>query len=536
MRLHEATLLFTLFVLSLNLSAQPGYFPHLQKNGKVTQLMVDGRPYQMLAGELGNSSSSDSVYLTAIWPKLKAMHLNTVLVPVYWELVEPEEGQFNFQLIDQMIRQSRENKIKLVLLWFGSWKNSMSCYAPAWVKEDFKRFPRIKDKKGRSAEILSPFYNENLEADREAYVQLLKHIARRDKSHQVIMVQVENEIGMLPGARDYSDAANQKFNEDVPRKLIDYLVSHRNELQPHLLNLWSSQGFKTKGNWDQVFGKGLATDEVFIAWYLASYANHIAAAGQKVLPVPLYVNCALNRPGLNPGQYPSGGPLPHLIDVWKAAAPDLNLLSPDIYHGDFREWSRKYDLTNNPLFIPEIRRGAENGTQALYVLGKHHALGFSPFSIESTDNPEDYSLTQSYQLISQVQNMLDKHPQTGVWFDYSHQRDTLHFGNYKIIASHDFTLGWSPDSKLDDWPASGGIIIQTTDNEFWVIGTGLVLTFFNAENPVMNVGLLAVDEAEKKGDNWHFRRLNGDQTHQGRHVRIPSGQWMIQRVSLYDYP
>ena len=536
MRLQKAIFLVILVIFSLRVSAQESSAPYLQKQGTITHLMVNGQPYLMLAGELGNSSSSDSTYLSAIWPKLKAINLNTVLVPVYWELLEPQEGKFNFRLIDQMIRQSRENEIKLVLLWFGSWKNSMSCYAPAWVKQNSKRFPRIKDKYDRSAEILSPFYPKNLEADKRAYVQLLKHIAQTDKSHQVIMVQVENEIGMLPDARDYSDAANQKFKEDVPQKLIDYLVSNKSELQPHVQELWSSQGFKTKGSWEQVFGKSLANDDVFIAWYLASYANSIAAAGQKVLPVPLYVNCALNRPGLKPGQYPSGGPLPHLIDVWKAAASNINLLSPDIYHGDFRNWAGKYDLSDNPLFIPEIRRGEENGTQALYLLGKHHALGFSPFSIESTAEPEKYSLTKSYQLISQVQDMLNKHPQTGVWFNYEHQRDTLTLGNYRVVASHDYTLGWSPEAASRDWPTAGGIIIQTADNEFWVIGTGLVLTFSNAENSQLNTGLLTVDEAEKQAGNWHFRRLNGDQTHQGRHVRIPSGKWMIQRVRLYDYP
>lgn len=528
-------ILFILFFSSAAVDAQQPNFPYLQKKGNVTHLMVNGKPYIMLAGELGNSSASDSTHLSAIWPKLKAMHLNTVLVPVYWELIEPKEGKFDFHLINQMIHQSRENEIKLVLLWFGSWKNSMSCYTPPWMKEDPERFPLAKDKNGRSLEILSPFSKENLKADKYAYVTLLKHIAQVDKSHQVIMIQVENEMGMLPDARDYSQAANRKFKEQVPKKFIDYLITHKKELQPYLLKRWASQGYKTKGNWEQVFGQGLGTNEMFIAWYLATYANQVAAAGHKVLPVPVYVNCALNRPGLKPGQYPSGGPLPHLIAEWKAAAPDINILSPDIYHGDFRAWSKKYALPNNPLFVPEIRRGQVNGSQALYLLGKYHALGFSPFSIESTTDPEKYSLTKCYALLSQVKDMLDRYPQTGLWFNFNNKRDTLRLGNYRIIASHDFTLGWSSMAKSKNWPATGGIIIRTASDEFWVIGTGIVITFSNAKTPSLNTGLLTVDEVTKINGHWHFRRLNGDQTNQGRFVRIPFGRWMIQRVRLYNY-
>lgn len=534
MRLIKAILFLACYVLSINLYAQET-LPHLYHENDQILLKVDNAPFYMLAGELGNSSASDSAYLSAIWPTLKTMHLNSVLIPVYWELLEPEEGQFDFSLIDQMIRESRQYDIKLVLLWFGTWKNSMSCYVPGWVKNNPKRFPRISDKNGHAAEILSPFYPETLNADKKAFTRLLQHIAKKDTAYQIIMVQVENEIGMLPDARDYSKKANDQFEKEVPQVLLQYLQKHKNKPQTHMLQLWAAQGHPKSGNWETVFGKSLATNELFNAWYQASYTNQVAHAGKEVLPLPLYVNCALNRPGLEPGGYPSGGPLPHLLDLWKLAAPDIDLLAPDIYHGDFKKWSQLYDIQNNPLFIPEIQLSNANGSEALYVFGQHHAIGYSPFSIESTPNPEKASLKKSYALLQAITPLLSNPTKSGVWLNHTNQRDTLTFGDYEVVVSHDYTLGWSPESKSEEWPAAGGIIIQTAPNELWVIGSGLVVTFSNKKSPKRNTGLLSVDQATKVDKDWRFRRLNGDQTHQGRHVRLPMDQWDIQRVRLYDF-
>jgi len=58
-----------------------------------------------------------------------------------------------------------------------------------------------------------------------------------------------------------------------------------------------------------------------MAWHYARYADALAVAGKAAYSPPMYVNAALNRMGKAPGEYPSGGPLPHLLDVWKAGAP-----------------------------------------------------------------------------------------------------------------------------------------------------------------------------------------------------------------------
>jgi len=215
-----------------------GSIPHLQKAGDQYQMVVNGKPFLLLAGELGNSKASTMESMELVWPRLKKLNLNTVLVPVYWELLEPKEGKFDYKLVDDLIQEARKYDLKLVLLWFGAWKNSMSSHAPAWVKLDQKRFHRAKSESGESQEILTPFSDNNLKADRNAYQQLLRHIREVDAAYQtVILMQPENEIGMLPSARDYSSSANQKFKEEVPRELINYLEKNKKKLNPEFLEV-----------------------------------------------------------------------------------------------------------------------------------------------------------------------------------------------------------------------------------------------------------------------------------------------------------
>ena len=239
--------------------------PELQPHGQATHLMIDGRPFLIRGGELGNSSASNLEYLAPHWETFQALHLNTVLAPVYWELVEPQEGRLDFALIDGLIAQARARDMRLVLLWFGSWKNSMSSYAPAWVKRDTRRFPRARSAAGEAQEILSPFSTENLQADRKAFVALMRHLARVDaEARTVIMVQVENEIGMLPDARDHAPAATAAWGEPVPAELIAAV-----EAAPGspVHALWQAAGKRTSGDWSAVFGTSKAAEEVFTVSY-----------------------------------------------------------------------------------------------------------------------------------------------------------------------------------------------------------------------------------------------------------------------------
>jgi beta-galactosidase GanA len=530
--------------------------PHLRSQGTARQLIVDGQPFLIRGGELGNSSGEPD-FLRPSWPRLQAMNLNAVVAPVYWDAIEAAEGKFDFATVDGLVRDARASRMRLVLLWFGSWKNSMSCYAPAWVKLDPARFPRSQDMAGRGMEILSPFHAANRDADARAFAALMKHLRASDAEHTVVMVQVENEIGMIPHARDHSPGAERALAGAVPAPLLAYLEKHRDSLAPELLDTWRAAGGKTAGTWAEVFGASPAGEEIFMAWHFALYTQAVTAAGKAELALPMFANAALIRPGYQPGQYPSAGPLPHLLDVWRAGAPALDFLAPDIYFPNFMHWARLYTRGGNPLFIPEALRSPDAAANALYAFGAHDAIGFCPFAIESNIEPAAGFLAASYDVIRQLTPLLaekqgrgltagflqespdNKQPQQvrlGKWiFNAAFERaapPSLADGLAVVIGTENSAL--AAGGRAGQAPA-GGLVVALGEDEFLFAGIGLTITFATPE-PGQQAGLLSVAEGRYENGEWrHLRWLNGDQTHQGRHVRLEPGRFALQRVKLYRY-
>lgn len=544
----------------------------LQKQGTATQLVVHGMPFLILGGELGNSSAACPQDIERIFPKLKKMGLNTVLVPVYWDLTEPVEGQFDFTLTDKALQQARENDLKIVFLWFGAWKNSMSCYAPLWFKENHKKYPRAYTQSGKPLEIASAFSEAVYEADHHAFSQWMQHIATVDKEEgTVIMIQIENEIGMLEDARDYSREANKIFNAPVPAEFMTYLQKNKKALHPQMLKKWESQGCKKQGNWQEVFGADIYTDEIFMAWHYAKYVEGLAQTARSIYNIPLYVNAAMNSRGRKPGEYPSAGPLAHLIDVWHCGAPSIDILAPDLYDNGFTDWVAQYKLHNNPLFIPEIRLTDNNSVRAFYIFGEHDAIGISPFSIEDGSDSPNSPLVQSYAKLTELMPLLTKYQgkglMKGLLFDSENKERIIADDDLTITARHFFTLPWDPRATNGSiWPEGGGILLKLSKNEYIVAGSGIVLEFaktsekqtiekqkqleedgFALRNDQiktkhdkfkgMRCGIGYVDEVkvDKDGKLHYVRRLNGDQDHQGRHVRISVGDFKILHVQLYEY-
>ncbi len=514
--------------------------PHLRVQGDATQLIVDGEPFLMLAGELGNSTPSSLAYLGERWQRLQALHLNTVLSPISWELIEPEEGRFDFSSVDGLIGDARAHDMRLVLLWFGSWKNSMSSYAPGWVKRDEARFPRAQMSDGKGMEILSPFSVANRDADARAFAALMRHLRETDgERHTVLMVQVENEIGMIPQSRDHSAAADARFAEPVPAALMQFLSAHRETLATPLRQRWEAHGARTGGSWEELFGRDLATDEIFMAWYFATYTEAVADAGAAQYDLPMYVNAALIRPGRKPGEYPSAGPLPQVFDVWRAGAPSIDFLAPDIYFPNFVEWAQAYDIPNNPYFIPETgRQPTATPANAFYAFAAHDAMGFSPFAIE--DFAAEDPLGDAYEVLSSLAPIILAHQGKA---EMAGVRPVVSFEGVAADAPQDVRLGqynlhvvfvdpWTPREQ-QDLAAHGGLIIQLGADEYLVAGRGLTVTFAADEGIV---GIESIHEGRYDKGAWTpGRLLNGDESHQGRHLRLPPDEFGVQRVRLYRY-
>ncbi len=517
----------------------------------------------ILGGELSNSAATNVEDIDEVMPRMKALGLNTVLVPAYWELMEPKEGYFDFTLVDRTIQQARQLQLQVVFLWFGAWKNSMSCYAPLWFKQDTKRFPRARTQQGKPLEIASCFSEQVFQADNKAFEALVKHISETG-SDVVTMIQVENEIGMLEDARDYSPLAKEIYNKGVPMELISYLKKNHKTLHPWLKARLNSKG-KT---WTEVFGNDIYTDEIFMAYYYAMYVGRLCETARRYTQMPLYVNAAMNSRGRQPGQYPSAGPLAHLIDLWHCGAPQLLCLAPDIYDTGFKGWADKYALPNNLLFIPESRCCENSGARAMYVFGEHQALGFSPFAIDQASASETESITKAYALLHQIDFV--KHKSSwGLLFDQEDKERIIKDDKIVITCRHYFTLPWDPRATNGStWPEGGAILMKLADNEYLLAGTGVVVTFASdyekthdrqqvlGEDGFLTAGstssishlpssifngprkgIASVDEVsiDKQGQMNYLRRLNGDQDHQGRHVRIACGKWKILHVKLYDY-
>jgi hypothetical protein len=574
MKKSVLTILLSLFLINVaNATVK------LQHQGSATQIVVNGKPMLILGGELSNSAASSIADIDSVMPLMARLGHNTVFVPAYWDLIEPNEGKFDFSLIDEVINKARENNLKVIFLWFGAWKNSMSCYAPVWFKQNASKYPRAMTKNGKPLEIASCFSEDVLNADNRAFARLMQHIADTDsKENTVIMMQIENEIGMLEDARDHSKTADKLFNAAVPNDLVTYLKANRSTLHPKMADKLKAQSadmatLKSGLTWQQMFGSDVYTDEIFMAYYYARYVEHLALTARKIHNIPLYVNAAMNSRGRKPGEYPSAGPLAHLIDVWHCAAPDIDVLAPDLYDTNFKGWVAQYKLPNNFFFTPETRLSENSGVRALYTFGELDAMGFSTFAIDEAPYKVAKHVEMAYSLIDSMMPLLlrcqGKGLTHGLLFDKNDKERVINDGETVLTCRHYFTLPWDPRAKDgSEWAEGGGLIVKLADDEYIIAGNGIVVTFTTksekeqeekktlGEDGFVNkgtesssnaaqqqrftgkrLGIGYVDEVtfDASGNMKYLRRENGDQDHQGRHARIPVGDYKILHVKLYQY-
>ena len=525
-----------LLILSFQAATASGA---LRSYRNVNQLFI-------LGGELSNSAATSVEDIDEVMPRMAALGLNTVLVPACWDLIEPVEGQYDWTLVDRVIDKARENHLQVVFLWFGAWKNSMSCYAPLWFKQDTKRFPRAMTASGKPLEIASAFSENVFQADCKVFARFVEHLSQKDpRKETVVMLQIENEIGMLEDARDHSPLAEKEYAKSGKAR----------------------------------YAATIEGDEQFMAEHYARYVERLAQVARKVYDVPLYVNAAMNSRGRKPGEYPSAGPLAHLAPIWKKYAPGIDMLSPDIYDTGFKGWARQYALPDNPLFIPESRCCENSGVRALYSFGAFDAIGFSPFAIDQSPAEDTRHVSEAYGLIRQMKNYLLKargqawkkgtwqqdNGQWGVLFDREDKEEVIPDGDLSLVCRHFFTLPWDARAKADQWAEGGAIIYKVAKHEYLIAGSGVVVEFKTkgelrqeqrttlGEDGFVDkggsgsqasgsrwsgkrIGIGYVDQVMITDDSLKFvRRDNGDQDHQGRHARISVGEYKILHVRLYEY-
>lgn len=503
----------------------------LRKTRNGAQLNVAGKPFIMLAGELHNSSASSLAYMEAVWDRVCALGCNTALAPVSWELIEPEEGRFDFTLVEGLVEGARHRCLKLVLLWFGSYKNAYSTYTPAWVKKDLSRFFRAEAQPARKTGSISCFCEAACEADARAFAALLRHLRALDESQgTVLMVQVENETGILGAARDHCPQADAAFHQPVPRELIRYLQENQEALHPWLAHLWQKLGRRTFGTWTQTFGESVFSEEVFMAWHIARFVGRVAQAGRAEYPLPMFANAWLvQHPDELPGQYPSGGPVSRMIDIWRCAAPALDLIAPDIYIEDFAGVCGEYHRPGNPLLIPEAALGKACAARAFFALAEHDALCFAPFGIEGMavdgagvdrcGTPNDKLpqikieadgalLAQSYRLLANMLPLLAQYQGTGNMrgiLQGAEARVYIELGEYRLRVEFG-------TSNASDRPTAGGLVIALPGDEFLVVGFGFSVQFLPRLQGPNQAEILELWEGDYLQGEWvPGRRLNGDE-------------------------
>ena len=507
--------------------------PSINKKDGAWMLMADGKPMILLAGEVHNSSSSSLAYMEKVWEQGKRLGMNCLLLPITWELLEPYEGEFDFSLVDGLIRQARTHDMKISFLWFGTWKNAQPSYAPEWVKKDMDRFRRAQLVKGSNFVRMKKFFNltyspfsylceETMRADAGAFAALMKHIRGIDSDcSTVVSVQVENETGMMAAAREHSDEADALFYAAVPSDLAAYLRNHADTMTPEVREAFVNGA--GEGNWEEMFGE--QAEEMFSAYYTARYVNFVAEAGKKEYPIPLTVNCWLNREGAGPGAYPSGGPISKVREIWRFCAPAIDIYGPDIYLPAFREICEEYTRRGEPLYIPECPTHSYAASRNLLCVGKYHALCYSPFGIEDMGKPLDAAAmalfgadasdpalqkSQDVETYSQINHFL------GGMMDKllaKYGTDQLDAASGEFEPESVFHMGGVEIRTKYTRNEGGCLVLYEGGKEFYILAHHTWMNFQSLNPELPGLDILAFEEGRFEGGEWkRQRRLNGDET------------------------
>jgi hypothetical protein len=515
--------------------------PALQKHENGWSFAIDGSPTVLLGGQVHNSSTSNGLYLKKVFAKAKDLNYNFIIGAVNWNQLEPEEGMFDFTLVKSLIKEAEANNLKLVILWFGAFKNAVSTYTPTWVRSDKNRFERadLKLDKGASTRtgsnpVVSIFSKNLLQADTKAFSKLMEFLKDHDRNHAVVMVQIENESGLLGASRDFSAEAEAAWQSAVPAELISGIQKSDLPQDSSTKNVWQQNGSKVSGTWAEVFGDTWQAHEIFMAWHMANYADSVAKAGKQIKNLPMYANAWLGpQPGQEiAGQWPSGGPSKNVLGIWKIAAPNLDLLAPDIYLEDAASVMAEYARPDNALFIPESRHAAGN---LFLALGNHAAIGYSMFGAE--DGRVGNQMSEAFGILKEAANVIalaqSQKRITAILLEQDQLEMKLDFGDLQVKALHSlgrlkrFVEVAGLDLEIEDFeikseledsavviPSNSearpiALLIKESETQFLLIGKGVNLEF---SSELFDIEIDRIEEGHFVANSWvSGRELNGDE-------------------------
>jgi hypothetical protein len=532
----------------------------VHKDGRFA-LFVDDAPFLILCVE------DQDIGLESTWPgrakewsAMDYLNANTVEVPIYWDEFEPQPGQFNYTSIDRLLTEARQHNVRLIPLWFATWKNGSQHYMPEWMLRDPDRYFHAINRNGEAVDSPSPFATAALEADKRAFAAFMRHLKEVDPQRTVIMVQVENEPGSWETVRDFSPAAQKVFEAPVPPEVLGAL--HVKTAAP-------------TPNWQEAFGP--EADEYFHAWAVARYIGQVAAAGKAAYPLPMDANVAVRdpfapgpagQPGA-PGNYESGGATDNVIPIWKVAAPAIDILGPDDYRADPAAYLKVLELyhrDDNPLFLPESGLPGGDAVSA-EANGRFFftALGLQAIGVSESDTAPEPWLAMNYRLLGPMQRDVARlnfegklqavaeppHFQNGDQGKLSH---TLPFGSWNAVVSYG-TFRWG-SAAANSLPKGRALVAQLADNQYLVAGYFCRVDFCPAateeqrktQHIVLGTGqtpsalidgkwrhrqFLRVEQGIYENGAFRFLRTqNGDATDFGL---VFGGEPMVLRVTLATY-
>jgi len=530
---------------------------------------VNGQPFFPVGGQSRNSSGYNAAEAEAAFRAVELIHGNTLEIPVYWEQIEPEEGRFDFASVDALLESARQHRVRLVLLWFGTWKNGDMDYTPAWAKTNPERFRRVTSPTGKRVWVLSSHCQANWEADRRAFCALCEHLAARDSTERtVIALQIENEPGILGSDRDYGPQGQAAFEQPVPTELVTRM---KEAGRGPVYEQWQAAGGREVGSWPELFG--WAAGELMSAWSIATYIDALAEAGKAIYDIPMYVNVWLGDGGwaVAGETYPSGGAVSKVLDVFKWFTPHVDLIAPDIYVADSRGYDQIcaiYARNDNPLFVPESAPGGSNTWNMFRAVADYNAIGYAFFAVEHvlaeggvSVSADHQSLVDAFRCLAAAVPLLLRYQGTGkihaVVQEENAQSQRLPLDGWLgLVEFGEGTMHWRPKDwrhrperrpglEQADGNRGRGLVVQAGRNEFYLVGANyrLLLRPLLPPEQALDVTVagdflltrqaqyVSVEEGHLDADGAFVveRRRNGDEVDGGVWVEPDSG---VVRVIL----